>query len=92
MRTGTSFELGTISSADIDLSQFTFLREPAQARRVKFRLSACHRADVTVALVNVRVERRADIEQSMLEVRLTRLGCCLHLTQGAFRHSRANVN
>ncbi len=39
--------------ARIDLGQFTFSREPAQAQRVKFRLSACHKADVTVALVNV---------------------------------------
>jgi hypothetical protein len=37
MRIGTPFEIGTIYSAHIDLSQFTFSREPAQARRVKFR-------------------------------------------------------
>jgi hypothetical protein len=41
-------------NAHIDLSQLTFSREPALARRVKFKLSACHKADVTVALVNVR--------------------------------------
>ena len=38
-------------SAHIDLGQFTFSRQPASARRTKFRLSACHKADVTGALV-----------------------------------------